>query len=127
MVKGDVQHKKSVSRLESFRHAWRGLKVLMGQPNAKIHVMVACGVVVLGVALDVAAWEWCVLSLAMALVLGAEALNTGIELAVDLAQPEWHELARNAKDVSAAGVLICTLGAVSVGCWVFAPKIWGVL
>jgi len=127
MVKGDVQHKRSVSRLDSFRHAWRGLRVLMGQPNAKIHVMVASGVVVLGVALDVAAWEWCVLSLAMALVLGAEALNTGIELAVDLAQPEWHELARNAKDVSAAGVLICTLGALSVGCWVFAPKIWGVL
>jgi diacylglycerol kinase len=127
MVKGDAQHKRSVSRLESFRHAWRGLRVLMDQPNAKIHVMVAIGVVVLGVALDVAAWEWCVLSLAMALVLGAEALNTGIELAVDLAQPEWHERARNAKDVSAAGVLICTLGAVSVGCWVFAPKIWGVL
>ena len=127
MVKGNVQHKRSVSRLDSFGHALRGLWVLMGQPNAKIHVIVAVGVVVLGVALEVAAWEWCVLSLAMALVLGAEALNTGIELAVDLAQPERHELARNAKDVSAAGVLICTLGAVSVGGWVFAPKIWGVL
>jgi len=123
MVKGDVQLKRSVSRLDSFRHAWRDLRVLMDQPNAKIHVIVAVGVVVLGVALEVAAGEWCVLSLAMALVLGAEALNTGIELAVDLAQPEWHELPRNAKDVSAAGVLICTLGAVSVGCWVFAPKI----
>lgn len=126
-MKTDVQLKRSVSRLDSFGHAWRGLRVLMGQPNAKIHVLVACGVVVLGVALDVGAWEWCVLSLAMAMVLGAEALNTGIELAVDLAQPEWHELARNAKDVSAAGVLICTLGAVSVGGWVFVPKIWGVL
>lgn len=127
MVKGGVQHKRSVSRLESFRHACRGLRVLMGQPNAKVHVVVAFGVVALGLALDVAAWEWCVLSLAIALVLGAEALNTGIELAVDLAQPEWHELARNAKDVSAAGVLIFTLGAMSVGCWVFAPRIWGVL
>ena len=127
MVKTDVQHKRSVSRLESFGHAWRGLRVLMGQPNAKIHMVVALGVVVLGVALDVAAWEWCVLSLAMALVLGAEALNTGIELAVDLAQPEWHEWARNAKDVSAAGVLICTLGAVSAGCWVFVPRLWDLL
>jgi diacylglycerol kinase len=66
MVKGDVQLKRSVSRLDSFRHAWRELRVLMDQPNAKIHVMVACGVVVLGVALDVSAWEWCVLTLAMA-------------------------------------------------------------
>lgn len=126
-MKTDIQHNRSVSRLESFRHAWRGLRVLMGQPNAKIHAIVAFGVVLLGVALDVAAWEWCVLSLAMALVLGAEALNTGIELAVDLAQPEWHELAGNAKDVSAAGVLICSLGAVSAGCWVFVPRLWGML
>ena len=117
----------SASRLESLGHAWRGLRVLMGQPNARIHALVAAAVVALGVALDVGAWEWCVLSLAMASVLGAEALNTGVELAVDLAQPEWHEQARNAKDVSAAGVLICTLGAVSAGCWVFAPRLWGML
>lgn len=126
-MKTHVHHKRSVSRLESFAHALRGLLVLMGQPNAQIHVLVALGVVALGIALNVGTWEWCVLSLAIAIVLGAEALNTGIELAVDLAQPEWHELARNAKDVSAAGVLICTLGAVSAGCWVFAPRIWGML
>lgn len=60
-------------------------------------------------------------------MLGAEALNTAIELVVDMVQPEWHALARDAKDVAAAGVLVCTLGAVVVGLWVFAPRLWAMV
>jgi diacylglycerol kinase (ATP) len=56
--------------------------------------------------------------------MGAEALNTALELTVDLAQPEWHALARDAKDVAAAGVLICSLVAVVVGLVVFGPRLW---
>ena len=102
----------------------RGVAVLLRQPNARIHAMAAVLVTSLGLALQVSALEWCALALAMALVLGAEALNTAIELVVDMVQPEWHALARDAKDVAAAGVLICTLGAVTVGLWVFAPRLW---
>lgn len=64
-------------------------------------------------------------------MVGAEALNTGIELAVNLARPEWHAVARDAKDVAAAGVLVCSLGAVSVsvsvGGWVLGPKLWALI
>jgi len=56
--------------------------------------------------------------------MGAEALNTALEFAVDLAQPEWHALARDAKDVAAAGVLICSLAALVVGLVVFGPRLW---
>lgn len=117
----------SVSRWASFGHAFRGVRVLLSQPNARIHAAIAALVLWLGVWLGISATEWCLVSLAVALVLGAEALNTGIELAVDLAQPEWHATARDAKDVAAAGVLICTLGAVSVGAWVFCPKLWALI
>jgi len=116
-----------VSRWASFGHAFRGVRVLLSQPNARIHAAIAALVLWLGVWLGISATEWCLVSLAVALVLGAEALNTGIELAVDLAQPEWHATARDAKDVAAAGVLICTLGAVSVGAWVFGPKLWALI
>lgn len=118
---------RSLSRLASFVHAWRGLGVLLRQPNARIHTVAAVAVLALGVWLGIDAVEWCLVSLAVALVMGAEALNTGIELAVDLAQPEWHALARDAKDVAAAGVLLCSLGAVSVGAWIFVPKIWALV
>ncbi len=115
--------KASPSRIAAFANAVRGLRVLFkGQVNARIHLM-ACGVVVaLGFGLKVSATEWLALILAMACVLTAEALNTALELCVDLASPEWHELARDAKDVAAAGVLLASLGAAGVGAVVFLPK-----
>jgi diacylglycerol kinase len=114
---------RSVSRLQSFGHAFRGVKVLLGQANARIHVAVAVLVVVLGGYFHIAALEWALLALAIALVIGAEALNTALELAVDLASPEWHALARDAKDVAAAGVLVTSLGALAVGLLIFGPRV----
>jgi diacylglycerol kinase (ATP) len=127
MVKPAERPQGAASRLASFGHALRGVAVLLRQPNARIHAVAAVLVTILGLALQVSALEWCALALAMALVLGAEALNTAIELVVDMVQPEWHALARDAKDVAAAGVLMCTLGAVVVGLWVFAPRLWAML
>lgn len=110
-------------RIATFVHAGRGLIVLAGQPNARIHFFAALVVILLGVLLDVTAGEWVALSLAIALVLAAEALNTALELVVDLASPEWSETARNAKDVAAAGVLICAIGAAVVGAIIFVPRL----
>lgn len=110
-------------RLASFLHAARGLAVLLRQPNARFHLAAAAGVVVLAAYLQVSPGEWLALILAIALVLAAEALNTAIEHVVDIASPEWSPLARDAKDVAAAGVLICALGAVAVGLIVFVPHL----
>ncbi len=112
---------RAASRLASFGHALRGLRVFVSQPNARIHCAAAAVVVALGAWLGVSAMEWVALVLAIALVMGAEALNTALEYVVDLASPEWHALARDAKDVAAAAVLICSLGAAVVGLLVFAP------
>ena len=53
------------------------------------------------------------------LVLALEALNTALELAITLASPERHPLAKAAKDVSAAMVLIAAIGSVLVGIAIF--------
>ena len=118
---------RSVSRWASLRHAVRGLQVLLRQPNARIHALAACVVVALAYGLQVSASEWLALVLAIGLVIGAEALNTALEFAVDLAQPKWHALARDAKDVAAAGVLICSLAAAVVGLVVFGPRLWAMV
>ena len=102
----------------------RGLTVLLRQPNARIHLLAGCLVVILGSWLQITANEWLAVILAIGAVMGAEALNTALELSVDLVQPEWHELARDAKDVAAAGVLICSLAALVVGVVVFGPRLW---
>ena len=112
---------RAASRAASFGHALRGLRVFVSQPNARIHCAAAVVVVVLGAWLDVSAMEWVALVLAIALVIGAEALNTALEYVVDLSSPEWHPLARDAKDVAAAAVLVCSIGAAVVGLLVFVP------
>jgi diacylglycerol kinase len=116
----------STSRLASMGHAARGVwHLFFTQPNAKIHAAATLVAVWLGHWLDIAPVEWALVALAIGLVLAAEALNTGIEYAVDLASPEWQALARNAKDTAAAGVLLASLAALGVGVAVFGPKIWG--
>lgn len=116
-----VRPARAASRLASLGHALRGLRLFVAQPNARIHCVAALGVVALGWWLRVSAPEWLALVLAMALVMGAEALNTALEYVVDLASPEWHPLARDAKDVAAAAVLLCSVGAAVVGALVFVP------
>ena len=60
--------------------------------------------------------EWCVLLLAVALVLCLEAVNTAVEHTVDLACPERDERAAAAKDVAAGAVLVAALAAVVIAC-----------
>jgi diacylglycerol kinase (ATP) len=115
--------KKSISRIQSFQHALRGLGVVFQEPNAKIHLLLAVVAIALGFYLQISNLEWVAVCFAIASVIGAEAMNTAVEKAVDLASPEWHETAGQAKDAAAAAVLITSLGAAAVGAIIFIPKI----
>ena len=55
---------------------------------------------------------------AMALVLITELLNSAIEAVVDLASPEFHKLAGQAKDMGSAAVFISL--ALTVILWILA-------
>ena len=112
-------------RLASFRHAGRGIVVLLRQPNARIHVVAAVLAVILGLALGISAGDWAILTLCIALVIAAEGINTAVERVVDLASPEWHALARDAKDLAAGAVLVAAIGATVVGVIIFAPYVLG--
>lgn len=48
----------------------------------------------------------CLLVVGNTVVLVVELLNSAIEATVDLASPEYHDLAKRAKDMGSAGVLI---------------------
>ncbi len=63
----------------------------------------------------------------MALVLVAELLNSGLEAVVDMASPDFHLLARKAKDCGSAAVFITLL--LLGGAWVTlaGPALWAVL
>ncbi len=112
-------------RLQSFKYALKGIRLLFqSETNAKIHLVFTLLVIAGGLFFSVSTTEWCLLVLAIVMVLGAEAMNTAIEYLTDLVSPDFHELAEKTKDVAAGAVLITVIGAVIVGCTIFLPKIW---
>ncbi len=55
----------------------------------------------------------------------AEFFNTALEAVVDIASPEYHPLAKIAKDVAAAAVLVGAFCAVIIGLLIMGPPLWG--
>ncbi len=56
-------------------------------------------------------------------VLALEAVNTAFEIDIDLTSPEYHAMARDAKDVAAGAVLIASFVAIIVNVIIFYPHI----
>jgi len=112
------------SRVESFRWAFRGVRILLvSQHNARIHLLAtvcACG---LGFLLGISRIEWCAIAVAITVVWTAEALNTAFEFLCDVVAPEFHPLVQKAKDVAAAAVLLSAAGAAVIGLIVFLPHL----
>ncbi len=114
--------------VRSFGWAFAGVwSMLRHQRNAQIHALITLVVLVFALVLRVSANEWVALVLAIALVLALEALNTALEAVVDLASPQVHPLAKQAKDTAAGAVLIGAIGAAIAGCIIFLPKLWALL
>ncbi|HNS39976.1 MAG: diacylglycerol kinase family protein [Anaerolineae bacterium] len=112
-------------RIRSFVYALEGWwHVIRTQPNAWIHAVISLAVIVLAFWLRLGRMEWAILVLTMALVWMAEFFNTALESAVDMAMPDVHPLAKAAKDVAAAAVLVGAIGAVVVGLLVMGPPLW---
>jgi diacylglycerol kinase len=110
--------------IESFRHAFAGLAhALRTQRNARIHVLVAVAVIVLGVALGIEPIKWAMIVLTVGFVFVAELLNTVVEAVIDLVTEEYHPLAKTAKDIAAGAVLTAAVTAVIVGVLLLGPPL----
>jgi diacylglycerol kinase (ATP) len=113
-----------LSLLRSFGYAFEGLgRLIRQQRNAQIHVILTTAIVIASWAWGLSRIEWLILVLTISLVLSMEALNTAIEAVVDLVSPQYHPLAKLAKDVAAGGVLITAIGAIVVALLLFGERI----
>ena len=112
-------------RAKSFRYAFEGWWfVLRTQHNAWIHAVVTLAVAALAWWLRLPLRDWAVLILTILAVWMAEFMNTAIEAVVDMTMPDTHPLAKVAKDVAAAAVLVGALGAVLIGALLLGPPLW---
>jgi diacylglycerol kinase len=111
-------------RKRSFLYAFQGLRtVWRTQANMRIHLFAAILVVALGSWLELERTDWCLLVLAISMVLMAEAFNTALEFLTDLASPDYHPLAKHAKDTAAAAVLLAAIGSAVLGLLILGPPL----
>ncbi len=119
--------RKGFSLAAAFRCAFQGVIDTSHERNFHIELcfMVLC--IALGFAFGISSFEWIVVVACFGLVLGGECINSSIEAVVDLASPEFHELARKAKDAAAGGVLLFSVASFVIGAIIFLPRILGAL
>ena len=114
-----------VARMKSVTHAWRGLIIFLKTThNAWIQILLAILAVVLGFYFNISSTEWMLLILSFGLLLVAEALNTAMEIDIDLTSPTYHPYARDTKDVAAGAVLIMAVIACIISLIIFLPKMF---
>jgi diacylglycerol kinase len=124
----DPQRSQWSKFIASFVYAFSGLwYALRTQRNAKIHVSIAIVAIVMGIALHISAVEFAMIFVAITGVFMAELFNTVLEMCVDLASPEYHPLAKVAKDMAAGGVLLSAMLSIVIGLFVFGPHLWALL
>jgi len=111
-----------------FGYAFSGLwYVLHTQRNARIHVSMAALAILVGIVLHISAIDFALVFVAITGVFIAEMFNTVFELCIDLASPDYHPLAKIAKDVAAGAVLLSAMLSIVIGLFVFGPHLWDLL
>ncbi|MFM9944938.1 MAG: diacylglycerol kinase family protein [Bacteroidia bacterium] len=108
----------------SIKYALQGIAHLfITQRNARFHLVAASMALALGFWLKISVIEWAFITLCISAVIGAEAFNTAIETMCDTLHHEIHPKIKIVKDLSAAAVLIISIGALVIGSLIFLPKL----
>ena len=117
----------SIRRLfKSFTYASRGLvKTFREEQNLRIQTTIAVVVAIAAWYFNLSGIEWCVLILAIGMVVLAEIINTAVELISDVLKPRINEYVKTVKDVMAAAVMMSSIAAVIIGIIIFTPYLMG--
>lgn len=108
--------------LRSFGYAFEGIITASKEQNLKSHIVSAIIVILASYLTGLSRMEWYIVLLLIALIFALEMMNTAIERVVDLASPEIHPLAKQAKDIAAGAVLVFALFSAIIGLLIFLPK-----
>lgn len=112
---------------KSVGYALCGIKdCIVKERNIKIHLAIMSLVIIFGFLLHISLQEWIICLLLFGMVIALELVNTAIEAIVDLCSPEYHRLAKYAKDVGAGAVLVMAFFAAIIGLIIFLPRILGI-
>ncbi len=107
----------------AFKFACEGLiHVSKSERNFRFHLFAAILVIVVGMVSNLSKMDWILIIICISGMLSLELLNSTVERLVDLASPKFHVLAKQAKDMSAAAVLVFACASAIIGILIFLPK-----
>ena len=120
---------KSQGFNNTFRNARKGFNLAVkSEVNIRIHVAVAVLVLLAAWYLKFSAVEFCIILIAIALVICSEMLNTAIEFALDsIYHNKYSRMVGMAKDISAGAVMFATIISIIIGVIMFGSNILSML
>jgi diacylglycerol kinase len=106
----------------SFKNALHGLwYVIEKEQNFRIELLAGLLVIIVMLFTGLQRFEMIAILLMVFAVLILEILNTSVERIVNMFKPRLHPYARIIKDITAAAVLLASIGSVIIGIIIFWP------
>lgn len=107
----------------SFKYAAQGVASAMKrEQNIRFHFLAGLIVFIAAFLTGLPYTEWLVIVGLVGGMIALELVNSAIERVVDLASPEIHPLAKEAKDIAAGAVLVFAAASAIIGLLIFLPK-----
>ncbi|WP_431134995.1 diacylglycerol kinase family protein [Psychroserpens mesophilus] len=111
-----------VGRLKSLKFAFKGSFLLITtEHSVMLQTSLCCIIIILGFYFDISKQDWINQTLAMALLLSIEGLNTAVEKIADFVHPNHHERIGFIKDIAAGAVTFAALGSIVVFLIIYLP------
>lgn len=116
---------KSQGFNNTFKNARKGFRiVLKSEINIRIHVIIAFFVLLTAYLLNFSAIEYCIVLIAIAMVIVSEMLNTAIEFTLDsIYHNRYSRMVGMAKDISAGAVMFASVISVFIGLILYGKHI----
>lgn len=110
---------------KSMSYAWKGIVfVFRNEQNFRIQLFVAILVLSATFFFGLKRSEIVVILLLICLILVLEMLNSALERFADVLKPRLHEQIRVVKNITAAIVLVASVGALVIGTIIFYPYLF---
>ena len=109
----------------TFKNSFKGIRLaLKSERNIRIHFGAALLAIVGGIVLHFTPAEFCLLLIAIALVIIAEMVNSAIEFSLDaIFHNRYSKLVGMAKDIAAGAVMVATFISIAIGILLFGSKL----
>lgn len=108
----------------TFKNSFKGIRLaLKSERNIRIHFVVALLVISGAVVLKFTPIEFCILLIAIAIVIIAEMVNSAIEFTLDaIFHNRYSKLVGMAKDIAAGAVMVATFISIAIGILLFGSQ-----